>query len=193
MAKYAAAVDQGTTSTRFMVFDHEGRVVCFDQKEHEQIYPKPGWVEHSPDEIWERTQSVIKGGLAKGNIDPKDIAEHKRPMALRDERFLAEQALSHGEHVGAFANLLLQGRAPWTRMRRVLALLGLVRRFGAERVDDACKRAIEHDMHDVERLRRMLEQPATVDDGPRARVIPIARYLRPSSTWAIQKNEGEQQ
>jgi glycerol kinase len=74
MAKYAAAVDQGTTSTRFMVFDHAGKVVCYDQKEHEQIYPKPGWVEHNPDEIWERTQSVIKGGLQKGNIDPKDIA-----------------------------------------------------------------------------------------------------------------------
>jgi glycerol kinase len=74
MAKYAAAVDQGTTSTRFMVFDHEGKVVCFDQKEHEQIYPKPGWVEHDPMEIWERTQSVIRGALAKGNIDPKDIA-----------------------------------------------------------------------------------------------------------------------
>ncbi len=74
MAKYAAAIDQGTTSTRFMVFDHEGRVVCFDQKEHEQIFPKPGWVEHDPMEIWERTQSVIRGALAKGNIDPKDIA-----------------------------------------------------------------------------------------------------------------------
>jgi glycerol kinase len=74
MAKYAAAIDQGTTSTRFMVFDHEGRVVCFDQKEHEQIFPKPGWVEHDPMEIWERTQSVIRGALSKGNIDPKDIA-----------------------------------------------------------------------------------------------------------------------
>jgi glycerol kinase len=74
MAKYAAAIDQGTTSTRFMVFDHAGKVVCFDQKEHKQIYPEPGWVEHSPDEIWERTQSVIKGALQKGNIDPKDIA-----------------------------------------------------------------------------------------------------------------------
>jgi glycerol kinase len=74
MAKYAAAIDQGTTSTRCMVFDHEGKVVCYDQKEHEQIYPKPGWVEHSPDEIWERTQSVIKGALQKGNINPSDIA-----------------------------------------------------------------------------------------------------------------------
>ena len=74
IVKYAAAVDQGTTSTRFMIFDHEGQIVCYDQKEHEQIYPKPGWVEHSPDEIWERTQSVIKGALNKSNINPKDIA-----------------------------------------------------------------------------------------------------------------------
>jgi glycerol kinase len=74
MAKYAAAVDQGTTSTRFMVFDHSGQVVSVDQKEHEQIYPKPGWVEHDPMEIWVRTQEVIKGGLLKANIDPKDIA-----------------------------------------------------------------------------------------------------------------------
>ena len=65
MAKYAAAVDQGTTSTRFMIFDHEGKVVGIDQKEHEQIYPKPGWVEHDPMEIWARTQDVIKGALKK--------------------------------------------------------------------------------------------------------------------------------
>ncbi len=74
MAKYAAAVDQGTTSTRCMIFDHAGKVVCFDQKEHEQIYPKPGWVEHSPDEIWERTSTVMRTAAQKGNIDPKDIA-----------------------------------------------------------------------------------------------------------------------
>src|SRR5512135_3095811 len=74
MAKYAAAVDQGTTSTRFMVFDHAGKVVAIDQKEHEQIYPKPGWVEHNPMEIWGATEAVIAGALAKANIDPKDIA-----------------------------------------------------------------------------------------------------------------------
>jgi glycerol kinase len=65
MADYAAAVDQGTTSTRFMVFDHSGQVVSVDQKEHEQIYPKPGWVEHDPAEIWQRTQEVISAGLDK--------------------------------------------------------------------------------------------------------------------------------
>lgn len=74
MAKYAAAVDQGTTSTRFMIFDHSGKVVAVDQKEHEQIYPKPGWVEHNPMEVWERTQEVIEGALKKASIDPKDIA-----------------------------------------------------------------------------------------------------------------------
>ncbi len=74
MAKYAAAVDQGTTSTRFMIFDHAGKVVGLDQKEHEQIYPKPGWVEHDPMEIWTRTQEVIKGALAKTGVSPKDIA-----------------------------------------------------------------------------------------------------------------------
>ncbi len=74
MAKYAAAVDQGTTSTRFMVFDREGKVVALEQEEHEQIYPRPGWVEHDPMEIWQRTQEVIQGALGKGNIDPRDIA-----------------------------------------------------------------------------------------------------------------------
>jgi len=74
MAKYAVAIDQGTTSTRFMIFDHSGSVVGVDQKEHEQIYPKPGWVEHDPLEIWEVTQEVIKGALAKYKIDIKDIA-----------------------------------------------------------------------------------------------------------------------
>jgi glycerol kinase len=72
MAQYAAAVDQGTTSTRFMVFDHGGQVASLDQKEHEQIYPKPGWVEHDPAEIWQRTQDVIRAGLDKIKAD--DIA-----------------------------------------------------------------------------------------------------------------------
>ncbi|MEI6777397.1 MAG: glycerol kinase GlpK [Chloroflexales bacterium] len=74
MTTYVAAIDQGTTSTRCMIFDHSGSVVCYDQKEHEQIYPKPGWVEHSPDEIWERTQSVIRGALAKGNLSASNLA-----------------------------------------------------------------------------------------------------------------------
>jgi glycerol kinase len=74
MAKYAVAVDQGTTSTRCMIFDHSGKVVNVSQKEHEQIYPKPGWVEHNPMEIWERTRTVIQEALAKAHAQPGDIA-----------------------------------------------------------------------------------------------------------------------
>ncbi len=74
MAKYSAAVDQGTTSTRFMIFDHEGKVVGIDQKEHEQIYPKPGWVEHDAMEIWGACEAVISGALAKTGVSAKDIA-----------------------------------------------------------------------------------------------------------------------
>jgi len=72
--KYIAAIDQGTTSTRCMVFDHAGTVVAIDQKEHEQIYPKPGWVEHDPKEIWTCTTEVVNGALEKGSLKPENIA-----------------------------------------------------------------------------------------------------------------------
>ena len=74
MPKYIAAIDQGTTSTRFIIFDHGGNIIAVDQKEHKQIYPKPGWVEHDPLEIWMRTQEVIDGALKKGNVNPKEMA-----------------------------------------------------------------------------------------------------------------------
>jgi glycerol kinase len=74
MANYVGALDQGTTSTRFMVFDHGGQVVGIHQKEHEQIYPKPGWVEHDPAEIWSRSQEVIRGGLDNAKIQASDLA-----------------------------------------------------------------------------------------------------------------------
>jgi len=74
MADYAGAIDQGTTSTRFMIFDHSGQVVAVDQKEHEQIFPKPGWVEHDPMEIIERTHEVIAGALGKAGISAGDLA-----------------------------------------------------------------------------------------------------------------------
>jgi len=74
MADYAGALDQGTTSTRFMIFDHGGQVVAVDQKEHEQIYPKPGWVEHDALEIWQRCREVIKGALDRANLRPDELA-----------------------------------------------------------------------------------------------------------------------
>jgi glycerol kinase len=74
MADFVGAIDQGTTSTRFMVFDHGGNVKGIAQKEHEQIFPKPGWVEHDPMEIWSRTQEVIAAGLKNAGISASDIA-----------------------------------------------------------------------------------------------------------------------
>ncbi len=74
MAKYAAALDQGTTSTRCMIFNHGGEVVSVAQKEHEQIYPKPGWVEHDPKEIWARTQEVMDEALDAAGATADDIS-----------------------------------------------------------------------------------------------------------------------
>ncbi|MEA2319508.1 MAG: glycerol kinase, partial [Solirubrobacteraceae bacterium] len=74
MAKYAAAIDQGTTSTRCMIFDHGGEVVAVAQKEHEQIYPKPGWVEHDPKEVWSRTTEVIDEAMESAGASADDVA-----------------------------------------------------------------------------------------------------------------------
>ena len=74
MPKYVGAIDQGTTSTRFMIFDHQGGVVSRYQLEHEQIYPKPGWVEHDPLEIWARTQEVMAGAMNKAGLETSDLA-----------------------------------------------------------------------------------------------------------------------
>src|ERR687895_725835 len=74
MAKYAAALDQGTTSSRCMVFDHGGQVVSVVQKEHEQIYPKPVWVEHDASEIWARTQEVMDEAMQSAGASADDIS-----------------------------------------------------------------------------------------------------------------------
>ncbi|MEX0756811.1 MAG: FGGY family carbohydrate kinase, partial [Acidimicrobiia bacterium] len=74
MKQLVGALDQGTTSTRFIIFDHSGSVVASDQQEHHQIFPKPGWVEHDPAEIIERMWSVIDGALAAAGIAGSDLA-----------------------------------------------------------------------------------------------------------------------
>ncbi|SDH59060.1 glycerol kinase [Actinokineospora alba] len=74
MTKYVAAIDQGTTSTRCMIFSHAGEVVAVDQREHKQIFPKAGWVEHDPKEVWENTRAVAAGALAKADLHASDIA-----------------------------------------------------------------------------------------------------------------------
>jgi len=74
MANYIGAIDQGTTSTRFIIFRRDGTMVASAQKEHEQIYPRPGWVEHSPAEIWARTQEVIAKTMQSTHLTARDLA-----------------------------------------------------------------------------------------------------------------------
>ena len=71
---YIGAIDQGTTSSRFILFDRHGKEVASSQKEHTQIYPRPGWVEHDPGEIWTRTDEVIRDTLKKSGISGSQIA-----------------------------------------------------------------------------------------------------------------------
>jgi glycerol kinase len=74
VADFVGAVDQGTTSTRFMIFDHGGNEVARHQLEHEQILPQAGWVEHNPAEIWDRTQTVISTAMQKAKLQAGDLA-----------------------------------------------------------------------------------------------------------------------
>ncbi len=71
--KVIASIDQGTTSTRCILFNHQGEVVSIAQKEHQQIFPKPGWVEHDPLEIWQRTGEVVRDSIARANLSASDI------------------------------------------------------------------------------------------------------------------------
>jgi glycerol kinase len=74
MSRYVAAIDQGTTSTRCVIFDHAGRVVSVEQREHQQHFPAAGWVEHDPLEIWANTQQVTSGALATAGLTAREIA-----------------------------------------------------------------------------------------------------------------------
>jgi glycerol kinase len=94
MSKYIAAIDQGTTSTRCILFDHAGNVCYSAQKEHQQIFPQPGWVEHDPIEIWRCTQFVIREVLEKGNIKKGEISAigitNQRETTLIWDRFTGQ-------------------------------------------------------------------------------------------------------
>jgi glycerol kinase len=74
MSRYIGAIDQGTSSTRFMLFDRSGKIVTSAQKEHAQLFPKPGWVEHDADEIWQRTQQVMAEAMQQSALQAADLA-----------------------------------------------------------------------------------------------------------------------
>ncbi len=91
MPKYVAAIDQGTTSSRCMIFNHSGQVVALAQKEHSQIYPQPGSVEHDPLEIWQRVQEVVgealaRGGIRRGEISAVGVTNQRETTLVWDRR-----------------------------------------------------------------------------------------------------------
>ncbi len=101
MANYIGALDQGTTSNRFIIFDHDGQIVAIDQKEHRQIFPQPGWVEHDPVEIWQNAQDVMRGALARAGIPGADLAA----VGITNQR---ETTLVWDRHTGKpFANAVV--------------------------------------------------------------------------------------
>lgn len=124
----------------------------------------------------------------KRQTDAADFPPEKAAYALRDVRFLVRKAKDHGESVGRYAEALLDSRLPWTRMRQVYALLGLGKRYGAARLDQACKAALEVELVNVYKLQRLLEivpraaDAATTDAD---KVVPIARYLRPPHQFTL--------
>ena len=93
MSRFVGAIDSGTTSTRFMLFDERGAIVDYDQREHRQIFPQSGWVEHDPLEIWERTRQVIGATLASASIDAGEIAA----VGITNQR---ETAIVWNRHTG---------------------------------------------------------------------------------------------
>ena len=121
------------------------------------------------------------------SIDAQDYPVERSVYALRNVDALRRQAASAGAVIGQYAAALLDSPLPWTRMRRVYALLGLVRRYGAARVTAVCTTALAADMLDVKRLQRMLELAVTaVPASPSStRVLPRARYLRPAHQYAL--------
>src|SRR5689334_3346905 len=122
MPDYIGAIDQGTTSTRFIVFDRAGRIVATAQKEHEQIYPKPGWVEHDSNEIWRRTQEVIAEAMAQRGLRPKDLAA----IGITNQR---ETTVLWNRHTGAPASNALV----WQDMRTGALVAEMSRDGGADR------------------------------------------------------------
>ena len=82
MGTYIGAVDLGTTSNRFIIFDQKGRIAGLDQKEHEQIFPQPGWVEHDPEDIWQSVLAAVAEALETGAVSASEV----RTIGITNQR-----------------------------------------------------------------------------------------------------------
>jgi hypothetical protein len=113
---------------------------------------------------------------------------------MRDLEYLKRVAAGHGDQIGVYADRLLDSPLPWTRMRQVYRLLGLVRRFGAERVEQACGRTLELEVVDVTRVARMLEQALEKErtaSGVQMGLVLRPRFARDPAEFGVSKREGD--
>jgi hypothetical protein len=122
------------------------------------------------------------------HTDPADLPAEVSIYAMRDLNALQHKAAAHGTHVGTYATAVLQHPLPWTKMRQVYRLLGLVRRHGAEAVDDACRRALDAEVIDVGLIERIL----TRGGGEQLPLMPrpsaqASRFVRESSDFSVRR------
>src|SRR6195256_5891637 len=131
-ARYILAIDQGTTSTRAIVFDASGRPVASAQKELPQIFPKPGWVEHDPEQIWSATVEVCREALARARLDATALAgigiTHQRETTVGQDRRTAQRCdelrrAGHEEEVAAKTGLILDPYFSGTKIAWILDLV----------------------------------------------------------------------
>lgn len=121
------------------------------------------------------------------STDASDFPPDAGAVARRDMAWTAGRAAEVGPNVGELARVILEGELPWTKVRRVYALIGLAKKYGAERLDAVCAIALKKEMHDVRRLERMLEIGAALVPAiePVTRQLPLPRFLRPSNDYAL--------
>ncbi len=125
--RYVAAIDQGTSSSRCLVFDQQGRVVSLNQKEHEQIFPRPGWVEHDPREILRNVTEVVHGALDSGGLDMRDLVA----VGIANQR---ETTVVWDPHTGE----PVHNAIVWQDTRTDSLVRGLGAELGQDRFRDRC-------------------------------------------------------
>jgi len=126
------------------------------------------------------------------STDPADLPDHTAVYAMRDLDRLRRMAADHGEAIGRYATALLDIPLPWTKMRQVYALLGLVKRWGADRVNTACASALEHQAVNVGLIGRMLERATehTVIEPPASATVTAGRFARDPAHFAVAGSKG---
>ena len=90
MRRFIGAIDQGTTSSRFIIFNRDGKIISVDRREHAQIYPRPGWVEHDAMEIWRNTLATMEGAIARAGLGPSDFAAIEDHKSARNHGSLGQ-------------------------------------------------------------------------------------------------------